>query len=75
MAKLTVTVADADLPAVDAVWIKNGLAGGLTERLQQFADAETKGAKQAALAAAVVAAKTPDEIKAALYAEHLAKVS
>ncbi len=74
MATLNVTVADADLAAVDAVWTAAGYVG-LAGRLQAFADDEVASARKLARAAAVAAAKNETELKQALYDEYQAKVS
>ncbi len=74
MAKLDITVDDAALAAVDALWTARGYAG-LAGRLQEFADDEVAAAliqAQQAIVAAEQAKMTPDDatIESALKTEY-----
>ena len=79
MAKIEVTVADADLAAVNAAWVANGYAD-FAARLQAFADEEAKAARVLAAATAVAAeqakggAASAATLKDLLYAEYQARV-
>jgi hypothetical protein len=74
MAKLDLTVDDAALAAVDAIWQARGYAD-LAARLQEFADDEVAAAQiqaQQAVVAAEQAKAVPDDstIESALKAEY-----